>query len=57
MGAMVAVLVEEKAWGQCVVYRAGRVTKAPVEEMMGPAKLVTPHHHWVKIAAELGTFI
>ena len=57
MGAMVASLVNKKAWGQCVVYRNGRVTSAPVDELMGPARLVDPHHHWIKVSHELGTFI
>jgi 6-phosphofructokinase 1 len=57
MGAQVATLVEKGLWGQCVVYRQGRVTYAPIDELMGPPKLVNPEHHWVKIAQELGTFI
>jgi 6-phosphofructokinase len=57
MGVEVAQMVMASAWGQAVVYRNGRVQRAPVSELMGPARLVDPHHHWVHYAEKLGLFI
>ena len=57
MGVEVAKMVSEGAWGQAVVYRQGRVQRAPVSDLMGPARLVDPDHHWVKLAQSLGLFI
>jgi 6-phosphofructokinase len=57
MGACVATLISKKSWGHCVVYKNGRVTYAPIEDVMGAPKLVKHDHHWVKIAQELGSFI
>lgn len=57
MGVEVGRMVEEKAWGQAVVYRQGRVVRAPIQDLMGPARLVDPDHRWVKMAQALGLFI
>jgi hypothetical protein len=33
------------------------VTRAPVTDLMGPARLVAPDHKWVKLAQALAMFI
>ncbi|PWU19254.1 MAG: 6-phosphofructokinase [Bdellovibrio sp.] len=57
MGVEVANMVSEGAWGQAVVYRQGRVQRAPLSDLMAPARLVSPDHRWVQMAARLGIFI
>ena len=57
MGAEVARMVLENDWHKAVVYRQGRVTRAPLEDVMKPARLVAPDHRWVKMVQALGTFI
>lgn len=57
MGVEVAKMVEDQAWGQAVVYRQGRVERAPISALMGPARLVEPEHRWVHHAEALGLFI
>jgi ATP-dependent phosphofructokinase / diphosphate-dependent phosphofructokinase len=57
MGLEAVKLVVEKAWGQAVVYRHGIVTRAPVEDLMKPARLVPKDHRWIKMAEGLGLFI
>lgn len=57
MGVEAARLALEGAWGQCTVYRAGRVQRAPLKDIMGPARLVTPDHRWVKLFEAMGSFI
>lgn len=57
MGVEVAQMVQQGAWGQAVVYRGGSVTRAPLEDLMQPARLVNPEHRWVKLAQALGIFI
>lgn len=57
MGVEAANMALEKAWGQAVVYRQGRVTRAPVTDLMQPAKLVDSNHRWVQSAQSLGIFI
>ena len=57
MGVEAARLCLERAWGQAVVYRHGQVTRAPLSELMQPARLVDPNHRWVKQAEALGIFI
>jgi 6-phosphofructokinase len=56
MGVEVARLVQEGAWNHAVVYRDGRVTRAPIEDLMQPPRLVPPDHRWLKTADELGIF-
>lgn len=57
MGVEVAQMVIENAWGQAVVYRHGSVQRAPVSDLMGPARRVDPNHSWVGLAQALGLFI
>ena len=57
MGVEVARMVDEGAWGHAVVYRDGRVTRAPITDLMGPARLVPKDHRWVQFAQRLDLFI
>jgi 6-phosphofructokinase 1 len=57
MGVEVARMALERKWGFAAVYRAGSVTRAPVTDLMGPARLVDPEHRWVKLAQALGMYI
>lgn len=57
MGVEVGRMVIEGAWGQAVVYRSGKVVRAPVIDLMGPVRLVEHDHHWVHLAQFLGSFI
>jgi 6-phosphofructokinase len=57
MGVEAAKMALEKNWGQAVVYRNGRITRAPLSDLMKPARLVDTDHRWVKYAQDLGIFI
>jgi 6-phosphofructokinase len=57
MGVEVARLVLESKWGQAVVYREGRIQRAPITDLQKAPKLVDPDHRWVKLAQALGIFI
>lgn len=57
MGIEAARMVHENQWNQGIVYRQGRVQRAPIQDLMQPPKLVPPDHRWVKLAQELGIFI
>ena len=57
MGVEVARLVQKDKWGYAAVYREGRVTTAPLEDLMKAARLVDPNHRWVKLAQSLQIFI
>lgn len=57
MGVEAARMVLENQWGKCTVYRDGRVIRAPIEDIMGPARLVTADHRWVKLFESMGSFI
>jgi len=57
MGVEAARLVLEKKWNHAVVYRQGRVTRAPLRDLMQPARQVPHDHHWVQLAQSLGLFI
>jgi 6-phosphofructokinase len=57
MGVEAARMVLEKAWGHAVVYRSGKVTRAPLADFMRPARRVDPEHRWVQAAIALGIFI
>jgi len=57
MGVLVAQMVQEKAWGQTVVYREGRVLRASLSELMAPARLVPPDHRWIHLARALKIYI
>ena len=56
-GVEVARLVQKDQWGFAAVYREGRVTKAPISDLMKAARLVDPNHRWVKLAQSLQIFI
>jgi 6-phosphofructokinase len=57
MGVEAARMAMEGAWGKCTVYRSGQVSRAPIADLMGPARLVPSEHRWVKILQNLGSFI
>jgi 6-phosphofructokinase 1 len=57
MGVEAATMALEKQWGQAVTYRAGRLVRAPLQDLMGPPKLVDHDHRWVRYAQALGIFI
>ena len=57
MGVEVARMAIDRAWGQAVVYRGGRVQRAPISELMGPPRLVPREHRWVQLAQGLGIFV
>jgi len=57
MGVQAARAALEKNWGQAIVYREGRVVRAPITDLMKPARLVDADHRWVKQAQALGIFI
>lgn len=57
MGVEVARMALEGAWGQAVVYREGRVSRAPITDFTGEPRLVTADHRWVKLAQALRFFI
>lgn len=57
MGVEVVKMVEEEAWGKAVVYRHGKLERAPVSDLMQPPRLVSLTHPWVEMAATVGVFI
>lgn len=57
MGVEVARMVAENDWNKAVVYRDGKVTRAPLSDIMKPARLVTTEHRWVQLAQALDIFI
>ncbi|MCB0341063.1 MAG: 6-phosphofructokinase [Pseudobdellovibrionaceae bacterium] len=57
MGVEVAAMIEERAWGKAVVYRQGRVMRAPISDVIGPPRLIDPEHLWVKRYLKTGGFI
>lgn len=57
MGVEVGRMVLENDWGKAVVMRDGLITRAPLSDLMKPARLVDGEHRWVKIAQSLGIFI
>ena len=57
MGHEVSQMVRENDWNKAVVYRDGSVTRAPISDLMKPARLVSADHKWVKVAEALGIFI
>jgi 6-phosphofructokinase len=57
MGVEVSRMVAENDWGKAVVYREGRITRAPLTDLMKPARLVAQDHRFVKLAQALGIFI
>lgn len=57
MGVEVAQMVKQDDWNKAVVYRDGLVTRAPLSDLMKPARLVSSDHRWVSVAQSLGIFI
>lgn len=57
MGVEVAELALNKKWQTAVVYRNGRVTHAPITDIMQPAKMISNEHPWIDLAQQLGIFI
>lgn len=57
MGVQAAQAALEKNWGQAIVYRDGRVMRAPITDLMHPPRLISPDHRWVQQAQALGIFI
>ncbi len=57
MGVQVAKMVNENDWHKAAVYKNGVVTKTDLSELMQPARLINPNHHWISFAEQLGIFI
>ena len=57
MGAKAAELVLTQQWNRAVVYRNGQVIDAPLSDIQGEPREVTPNHRWVKLCESLGIFI
>ncbi|MGE0526431.1 MAG: 6-phosphofructokinase [Bdellovibrionales bacterium] len=57
MGVEAARMAIEGVWEQAIVYRSGRIQRAPLTDLMQPPRLVTPDHRWVKQAQKLGLWI
>lgn len=57
MGIEAARMVIEGKFGQAVVYRKGHITRAPLSDIMKPARVVSVDHKWVGWATELGIFV
>lgn len=57
LGVEIAKLVQKEKWGYAAVVKEGRVTNAPIKELMKPTRLVDPNHRWVKLAQSLQIFI
>jgi 6-phosphofructokinase len=57
MGVEAARMVEEGAWDQAVVYRKGTVCRAPISDLMQPARTIPDNHRWLHMAQALGIFV
>ncbi len=57
MGVEVSRMVAEDDWNKAVVYREGRIGRAPLSDLMKPARLVASDHRFVKLAQALGIFV
>jgi 6-phosphofructokinase len=57
MGVLVSQMVNEKAWGNTVIYKNGRIMRAPLSVLMAPARLIEKDHRWIHLAQALGIFI
>jgi 6-phosphofructokinase 1 len=57
MGVEAAQMVFENAWKKAVVYRQGKVCRAPIGDLMQEPRLVPTDHEWVEKAKALGIFI
>lgn len=47
MGIKAAKLALEQKWQQAVIYKNGKVTSAPIKDLMGAPRLVDKDHRWV----------
>ena len=56
MGVTAAKLAMASQWYKAVVYRDGRITSAPIADVMGPARRVNLDHRWLNFASTLGIF-
>lgn len=57
MGVKAAQLALERSWGQALVYRNGKITTAPISDLMMSTRLVPLDHEWIEQARELKMFI
>jgi 6-phosphofructokinase 1 len=57
MGVEAGKMVLSDDWHQAVVYREGKVTRAPVTDLMKPVKKVNADHKWIQIAESIGLFV
>lgn len=57
MGIEAAHAVIDEDWNQAIVYRKGQVERAPIHDLMQPARLVSEDHRWVKMAQSLGIWL
>ncbi|MGZ3769382.1 MAG: 6-phosphofructokinase [Bdellovibrio sp.] len=57
MGVQVAKEALQRRWRQAVVYRDGKVTMAPLEDLMGPPRLVAKDDRWLQLTQALGIFV
>ena len=57
LGVEAATMALEGAWKQAVVYRDGRVQRAPLTDFLAKPRLVDSDHRWVKMCQALGSFI
>jgi hypothetical protein len=55
MGCEVGSLVHDGAWNQAVVYRKGRVYRAPIGDLMKPPRLIPQGDRWVMMAQTVGS--
>lgn len=54
MGLEAARLAHDKKWGMAASYRSGRVRPVPIEEFMGPPRVIQRSDPWVAMTRELG---
>lgn len=57
MGVEASRMVIDGAWGQAVVFRQGRIQRAPLSDIMQPARLIEPNHKWIELVQSIGSFI
>jgi 6-phosphofructokinase len=57
MGIEAARAVQENDWGKAIVYRSGKIVRAPITDLMKPPRLVPPDHNWVEMGRALGIYI
>jgi 6-phosphofructokinase len=57
MGVEAARMILAGQWDHAAVYRNGTVVRAPITDVMGPPRRITPDHRWLQLSQALGTFI